>query len=136
MKYRTKPFEIEAVQWKGYNVSEIKNFVGKNEFGEDAFLLPDEILGVWDDPHVWDYLQKTWVTVNDNDYIIKGMRGEFYPCAADVFEAKYEPAFATGGRLEGPSKIVLDRDHVIPVRNIKEFKEEIDFKELTDDNEE
>lgn len=89
-KYTTKPFTIEAVQWKGWNVSEIKAFVGKNDNDEDAFLLPDEIAGVWDDPHVWDYLQKTWVAVNDNDYIIKGMKGEFYPCDADVFEAKYQ----------------------------------------------
>jgi hypothetical protein len=90
-KYRTKPFEIEAVQWLGHNVSEIKDFVGYNvDTGEDGFLLPDEVWGNWDDPHVWDYLQKTWVTVNLNDYIIKGMKGEFYPCDKDVFEAKYE----------------------------------------------
>ena len=24
------------------------------------------------------------------DYIIKGLRGEFYPCKPDVFEKKYE----------------------------------------------
>lgn len=89
-KYQTKPFEIEAVRWLGHNVSEIKKFTGIKEHGEDAFLLPDEITGVWDDPHVWDYLQKTWVAVNIGDYIIKGMKGEFYPCDADVFETKYE----------------------------------------------
>lgn len=90
-KYTTKPFQIEAVQWKGHNVQEIKDFTGHDtERGEDNFLLPDEIWGVWDDPHVWDYLQKTWVAVNTGDYIIKGMKGEFYPCDADVFEAKYE----------------------------------------------
>lgn len=25
------------------------------------------------------------------DYIIKGVKGEFYPCKADIFEATYEP---------------------------------------------
>ena len=26
------------------------------------------------------------------DYIIRGVRGEFYPCKPDIFEATYEPA--------------------------------------------
>lgn len=89
-KYQTKPFEIEAVRWLGHNVSEIKQFAGvREDNGEDKFLLPDEIWGEWDDPHIWDYIQKTWVAVNDGDYIIKGMKGEFYPCDSEVFEAKY-----------------------------------------------
>ncbi len=25
------------------------------------------------------------------DYIIKGIKGEFYPCKPDIFEASYEP---------------------------------------------
>ena len=28
MKYRTKPVVIEAVQWNGFNLEEIKEFVG------------------------------------------------------------------------------------------------------------
>jgi hypothetical protein len=26
----------------------------------------------------------------ENDYIIKGVLGEFYPCKPDIFEATYE----------------------------------------------
>jgi len=26
------------------------------------------------------------------DYIIKGVKGELYPCKPDIFEATYEPA--------------------------------------------
>lgn len=26
-----------------------------------------------------------------NDWIIKGIKGEFYPCRPDIFEATYEP---------------------------------------------
>jgi hypothetical protein len=89
-KYRTKPFEIEAVLWNGWNVSEVKQFVGYRDNGECFFLLPDEIWGEWDEPHIYDYLQDTWVTVNQGDYIIKGSKGEFYPCDGEVFHAKYE----------------------------------------------
>ena len=30
------------------------------------------------------------MVANRNDYIIKGLRGEFYPCKPDVFNKKYE----------------------------------------------
>ena len=125
MKYRTKPFEIEAIQWTGENAEEIKTFVGQNTYnGQDDFLLPNEITGVWLNAHVWDYLQKTWVPVNINDYIIKGMKGEFYPCDPEVFESKYEPVFAIGGRIESSYGYVPDNGFVIP------------RKKLTNDNEE
>ena len=28
--------------------------------------------------------------VNVGDYVIRGVRGEFYPCKPDIFEATYE----------------------------------------------
>lgn len=84
--YTTKPFQIEAVQFTGKNVMEIMD-----EFTDIKF---DESIEPTKGGHthvltVWDYLQETWVQVNTNDFIIKGMKGEYYPCAADVFEAKY-----------------------------------------------
>lgn len=30
--------------------------------------------------------------VSVDDYIIRGVKGEFYPCKPDIFEATYEPA--------------------------------------------
>jgi hypothetical protein len=27
---------------------------------------------------------------NEEDYIIKGIKGEFYPCKPDIFEASYD----------------------------------------------
>jgi hypothetical protein len=32
------------------------------------------------------------LTVSEGDWIIKGVKGEFYPCKPDVFELTYEPA--------------------------------------------
>ena len=32
------------------------------------------------------------VTASDGDWIIRGVKGEFYPCKPDIFEATYEPA--------------------------------------------
>ncbi len=31
------------------------------------------------------------MTANIGDYIITGVRGEVYPCRADIFEETYEP---------------------------------------------
>jgi hypothetical protein len=30
------------------------------------------------------------MTASKDDYIIKGIKGEFYPCKPDIFQASYE----------------------------------------------
>ena len=89
MKYRKKPVVIEAIQWNGDNLNEIKEFVGESldysiidtawEVGKGA-------------PHV---LMKIHTLEGEHectkgDYIIKGVQGEFYPCKPDIFEQTYE----------------------------------------------
>lgn len=77
-KYRKKPVEIEAVQWTGSNVDEIKEFVGKAlDFGyiDGSFKIAT--------------LEGT-MTASRGDFIIKGVQGEFYPCKPDIFEQTYE----------------------------------------------
>jgi len=91
MRFKTKPFEIEAIQFTGGNYREVLSFVGETgvffEWVEFYGIAPEQsdMKAV-----VWDKLQETWVGVRVGDYIIRGMKNEFYPCAADVFEAKYE----------------------------------------------
>lgn len=145
MRYKTKPFEVEAIQFTGNNWSEVNDFCGYRAASYDPNQdIPNfaraGTYSMWEDRNivaeVFDYLHQTWVGVRANDYIIKGSREEFYPCDPIVFESKYEPVFATGGRIENRMPIVLDNGDVIPVHNEKGFKKEIDFKELTNDNEE
>ncbi len=38
---------------------------------------------------VFDELHDTWVKFELGDFIIKGTKGEFYPCKPDVFAQKY-----------------------------------------------
>lgn len=91
MKYITKPFEIEAVQFKFKQIYvDLLNATFGDDAGFDLTLTRDalgEIVGAT----IYDYLQDTWVGVNPGDYIIKGMKGEYYPCAEDVFTTKYQP---------------------------------------------
>ena len=89
MKYRTTPVEIEAIQWTGSNLEEIKAFVGES-------LIYDILDTAWEvgkgRPHVYMKIRTLEgdMTVSEGDYIIKGLIGEFYPCKPGVFEEKYE----------------------------------------------
>lgn len=76
-KYKTKACEIEAIQWTGKNIIELL------DWGQGKILWNDV-----DDLFI-DTLEGR-MKANINDYIIKGLRGEFYPCKPDVFEKKYE----------------------------------------------
>ena len=91
MKYRKKSVVVEAVQWNGFNLEEIKEFVG------DSLIY-----GVSDS--AWKvgkgaptvYLEIKTLEGNHicsrGDYIIKGVQGEFYPCKPDIFKQTYEQA--------------------------------------------
>lgn len=91
MKYRKKPVVIEAIQWNGLNLSEIKSFVGDNleydihdaawECGVGAPMVNMRIKTLEGD-HL----------CAKGDYIIKGVLGEFYPCKPDIFAKTYEEA--------------------------------------------
>ena len=77
MKYRKKPVVIEAVQWTGYNFEEIGAFIG-------GLHYPVETRGILIHTLEGD------MVANINDFIIKGINGEFYPCKPDIFEKTYE----------------------------------------------
>ena len=89
-KYRTKPCEIEAIQWTD-NTKEIIDFCQ----GQANYSVNDTAWEVGKgqprETLVIHTLEGDMVA-SRNDYIIKGLRGEFYPCKPDVFEKKYELA--------------------------------------------
>ena len=89
MRFRTKPFEINAVQFTGDNWKEVTDFVDPTKDSEG--FLPG--IEPEDSPFVavvYDYLHNTWVGVKAGQWIIQGNKGEFYPCDPEIFEAKYE----------------------------------------------
>ncbi|WP_051271639.1 hypothetical protein [Shimazuella kribbensis] len=76
-QFRKKVFDIEAVQYTGSNLDEIKEFVGQENFKSEGgryyivTLEGDKIL-------------------EDQDYVIKGVGGEFYPVPAFVIAERYD----------------------------------------------
>lgn len=41
------------------------------------------------------------MTALPGDWIIRGVKGEFYPCKPDIFEATYEPVESEQSRKDG-----------------------------------
>ncbi len=77
--YRKKPVVVEAVQWSGSNVEELAQFAPLAKVkaeGKRNALIIDTLEGV--------------MLGEPGDWIIKGVKGEFYPCKPDIFEATYE----------------------------------------------
>lgn len=84
MKYRKKPVVIEAIQ-----------FTGPGSFGDMCAKWREPFLEVcsMDSLGVMQIktLEGTLLPI-ENDWIIKGIKGEFYPCKPDIFAATYELA--------------------------------------------
>jgi hypothetical protein len=78
MKYRKKPVVIDAIKFTGLNHDEIADFCSPTiiKVGGGFTLLIPTLEGE--------------MTANKGDYIIRGIKGEFYPCKPDIFEATYE----------------------------------------------
>lgn len=78
-KYKTKPNIKEALQWTGENENDIKEFVGGSYGGRS--------------PLVHMVFIKTLegnLTAGKGDFIVKGIKGEFYPVKEDIFNNSYE----------------------------------------------
>ena len=82
--YIKKPIPIKAIQWNGENTVELLKFSRDIRFvyhdaGEGPIKADIFIKTLEGDMHA-----------NVGDYIIKGIRGEVYPCAREIFEETYE----------------------------------------------
>jgi len=97
-KYRKKPVVIEAVQYTGENLLDVLAFTGKNERFDYLFALrewfdsdDDYVAYVADDRRAFKIFTLEGVMeAMPGDWIIRGVRGEHYPCKPDIFAATYE----------------------------------------------
>lgn len=82
MRYKTKPVEIEAIQWDGTDdsIHAIQVFsdgkVKASTIANPPYLEIPTLEGV--------------MRATAGDFIIKGLKGEFYPCKPEIFKMKYE----------------------------------------------
>lgn len=79
MKFRKKPIIIEAIQFNGENMDEIKS------------LFPDIKCFSSAIGHFFHIeTEEGTMCAMKGDWIIKGVKGEFYPCKPDIFVETYE----------------------------------------------
>jgi len=90
--FRKKPVEIEAIQWTGNNLRQVITFTdGPPETrGMHAGMAWEayEDLVARDGLKIFTLEGKMSASVGD--WIIRGVKGEFYPCKPDIFAATYE----------------------------------------------
>ena len=75
-RYKKKPVEIEAIQFTGDNYKEVEEFVGQSLYISYGMVAIPTLEGI--------------MRCKVNNYVIKGVRGEFYPCDREIFEETYE----------------------------------------------
>jgi hypothetical protein len=78
--YRKKPVVVQAGLVKADNLERVAEWCG----GGVAWGPTAEAVGV-----VIQTLEGA-MRADIGDYVIRGVKGEFYPCKPDIFEATYE----------------------------------------------
>jgi hypothetical protein len=85
MKYRKKPVVIEAVQYSASNGMRIAD--------APSWLIDAISHGtLFERGGMQIKTLEGNMLVRDGDWIIRGVKGELYPCKPDIFAATYEPA--------------------------------------------
>ena len=82
-RFRKKPVVIDAVQYDGnfrcldcFSISEVSHFiVSKDSEGNQCIKIPT---------------LEGEMKARNNDWIIRGIKGEYYPCKPDIFAATNE----------------------------------------------
>lgn len=82
-QFRKNPVVIDAIQFTKEDKNRAFNFITCNHYAD------------WDsadNPTIRIETTEGEMTASLGDWIIKGVKGEFYPCKPDIFALTYEPA--------------------------------------------
>ena len=112
-KFVKKPVVIEAIQYDGANITEIETFVrGK---------LPTIMTSDLGAQLVISTLEGD-MKVTKGDYVIKGIKGEFYPCKPDIFKQSYNMIKENNGILSEGEKRVRKSFNPSALKRVENFK--------------
>lgn len=81
--FKKKPVVIEAIQYNGSNGLAIKQW-------SNGKVVESPVLGD-NGPYLQIHTLEGVMTALVEDFIIRGVQGEYYPCKPDIFDATYEP---------------------------------------------
>lgn len=74
-KYRKLPVVVEALQFNG-DTTPFETIIPCGKYHDDGTFSIETLEGL--------------MKVNVGDYVIKGVKGEFYPCKPEIFTQTYE----------------------------------------------
>jgi len=80
MKYVKKPVVVDAIQMLSDNIDQVYEMLG------DSLIIVGDMDNL---KHFIDTLEGI-MELSWGDYVIKGVKGEFYPCKPDIFELSYD----------------------------------------------
>jgi len=91
-KFIKKPVEIEAIQLTKDNIIEVFNFLDGANYKEtkSSEELEDFSKMKLKQGYIEIETLEGIMKASFGDYIIKGVKGEFYPCKPDIFQETYE----------------------------------------------
>ena len=82
-QYTKKPVSIEAIQLTTSNHSNIMQWL--SSYNVESYTLKSI-----DFPGLYIKTLEGVMEANVGDYIIKGVKNEFYPCREDIFKMTYD----------------------------------------------
>ena len=78
MKYKKRPITVDVILWTGKNIKEIMDFMSWRNANYDN--KNGLVIHTLEGNHSADV----------GDYIVKGIKSEFYPVKPDIFALTYE----------------------------------------------
>lgn len=80
MRFRKKPVVIDAIRFSGTNHDKIQKFMGLGGFVMKSAFVEFVFIDTYEGQ----------MRASPGDWIIRGVKGEYYPCKPDIFKETYE----------------------------------------------
>ena len=114
-QFRKKPVVIEAVKWNGATIGLTNGGVPfeterlelpawlppvSRQVGGEKYPGHPGVGEIWrDEDNLWIGTLEGNMVASPGDWIIRGVKGELYPCKPDIFAATYEAVEGSGQNL-------------------------------------
>lgn len=137
-QFRKKPVVISAIQWTGENLVDVIHFTDgrpPNNKSSHAGMMWDQYVDIVRKDGLKIFTLEGKMDASIGDWIIKGVKGEHYPCKPEIFEMTYEAESARTDLSQADvaqdeqTRVVTDEViHRIWVLSHEHFPTSIDYK--------